>query len=111
MTLTPRQKEVLDFIRDYRRDIGYSPKLEEIARFMCVSKVTIHGMVRTMVGKGVLTHKQYKSRSLVPVEDSDARLRAWCQSAREALLRGHHVKLVSQLDAILADKGLAGGAA
>jgi SOS-response transcriptional repressor LexA len=43
MALTKRQKEILDFLRDFLNERGYSPSFEEIAdRFGYSSLATVH---------------------------------------------------------------------
>lgn len=41
MELTPRQGDILRFIRRFRRQHGYGPTLEEIAAFLGISRVTV----------------------------------------------------------------------
>lgn len=52
--LTRRQRQILDFYRDYSADHGLSPTLEEVARHFEVNKVTIFGHVSELERKGVL---------------------------------------------------------
>jgi len=69
MNLTPRQLEILDFIRDFRRMRRYSPTLEEIGRHFGVSKVTVLEHVRALERKGAVRHVKYVARSIEPVVD------------------------------------------
>lgn len=62
--MTPRQMEVLTFIRDYRVRVGYSPTLQEIADDMGITKVTVFEHVSALVEKGLLRHLAHKARSL-----------------------------------------------
>ena len=39
--LTPRQLQILTCIRDARRNLGYSPTLQEIADELGISKITV----------------------------------------------------------------------
>lgn len=53
--LTRRQRQILDFYRDYSVEHGISPTLEEVAQNFGVNKVTIFGHVAELERKGVLT--------------------------------------------------------
>ena len=55
--LTRRQKEILDFFRDYCDREGISPTLEEIAEHFGVNKVTVFGHVAELERKGVLRRR------------------------------------------------------
>ena len=69
MHLTRRQKEILDFIREYLERKGYAPSLEEIgARFGLSSVATVHKHVQNLVEKGLLRKAWNRSRSLELVE-------------------------------------------
>ena len=53
--LTKRQKEILDYIREYLEAEGYAPSLEEIgSRFGLSSVATVHKHVQNLVEKGLL---------------------------------------------------------
>ena len=39
--LTPRQLEILIYVRDYRRSHGYSPTMQELADSLRITKVTV----------------------------------------------------------------------
>lgn len=65
-TLTPRQLEILMFIRDGRRTFGYSPTLQEIADHIGISKITVFEHVEALVEKRVLRRRSNRARSLEP---------------------------------------------
>jgi repressor LexA len=70
MALTRRQREILDFIRQFIRENGYSPSLEEIGKHFGLSSVaTVHKHVHHLVQKGQLRKAWNRSRSVEPVED------------------------------------------
>jgi repressor LexA len=70
MALTRRQREILDFVREFIRENGYSPSLEEIGRHFGLSSVaTVHKHVQHLVQKGQLRKAWNRSRSVEPVED------------------------------------------
>lgn len=62
--LTPKQLRLLTFIRDFRRKMGYSPTMQELADEFGVSKVTIFEHVEAVQKKGFLERLRHKARSL-----------------------------------------------
>jgi repressor LexA len=69
MSLTRRQREVYDFVREFLAERGYSPSLEEIgARFGLSSVATVHKHIQHLVEKGYLRKAWNRSRSVEPVE-------------------------------------------
>ncbi|OGE25666.1 repressor LexA [Candidatus Daviesbacteria bacterium RIFCSPHIGHO2_02_FULL_39_12] len=55
ITLYRRQKEILDFLKQYINKYGYSPTLGEIANAIGVSSLaTVHEHLQTLVQKGVI---------------------------------------------------------
>ncbi len=55
ITLYRRQKQILDFIKQYINKYGYSPTLGEIAEALGVSSLaTVHEHLQTLAGKGVI---------------------------------------------------------
>src|SRR3989338_4830276 len=55
ITLYRRQKEILDFLKQYINKYGYSPTLGEIANAIGVSSLaTVHEHLQTFVQKGVI---------------------------------------------------------
>lgn len=69
-TLTPKQKEILDFIRAYRQKRGLSPTQREICEeFGYSSFGTLQKHIRLLLEKGALVRDWNKRRSLVLVEE------------------------------------------
>ncbi|HPT28297.1 MAG TPA: transcriptional repressor LexA [Bryobacteraceae bacterium] len=65
MALTPRQKEVLDFILKFSEQHGYSPSFEEIAGGVdLASLATVHKHVSALEQKGYLKRRFNESRSI-----------------------------------------------
>lgn len=65
MNLTPRQKTIVDFIRQYRKEHqNVSPTYAEIATAMGVSTVTIHEHIHALAAKGVVSFDARQVRSL-----------------------------------------------
>ena len=65
MTLTKRQKEVLDFLVNFLNKHGYSPSFEEIARSLkLTSLATVHKHITTLERKGFVRRAYNQSRSI-----------------------------------------------
>lgn len=65
MTLTPRQKQVLDFINNYTKKQGLSPSLEEIKKRLKLKAVsTIHQHIKALELKGYLQKQKNQPRSI-----------------------------------------------
>jgi len=68
MNLTPKQLNVLRFIRKFRDAHEYAPTLEEIAREFDVSKITALQHLRALEKRGAVRRRRYQSRSVEIVE-------------------------------------------
>ena len=69
MALTPRQRQIYDFICAFVVEKGYSPSLEEIGEEFGLSSVaTVHKHVQHLVEKGFVRKSWNRSRSVEPVE-------------------------------------------
>lgn len=65
MTLTKRQKEVLDFLVGFVNKNGYSPSFEEIGRALrLTSLATVHKHISTLERKGFIRRGYNQSRSI-----------------------------------------------
>ncbi|MGC1782936.1 MAG: transcriptional repressor LexA [Acidobacteriaceae bacterium] len=65
MAITRRQKEVLDFIRQFVERCGYSPSFEEIAHGLDLSSLaTVHKHISNLERKGLLQRAHNRSRSI-----------------------------------------------
>lgn len=65
MALTPRQKEVLDFLVAYIERNGYSPSFEEVAMGLNLSSLaTVHKHVTALEQKGYVKRRYNESRSI-----------------------------------------------
>lgn len=63
--ITKRQKEVLDFIKIYKKKNGYSPSLEEIKRHLGLSAVsTAHHHVKALESLGFLSKEENQPRAI-----------------------------------------------
>jgi len=68
MFLTEKQLSVLNFIRDFIRDRGIAPTLDEMSQFFHVSKITIYEHVSALEKKGALRKTKNLARSIELVE-------------------------------------------
>ncbi len=70
MYLTKRQRELLDFLKEYISRQGYSPTFEEIAgHFNFRSKGTVYKHILNLKKKGFITKDWNKSRSVELISD------------------------------------------
>ena len=68
--LTKRQKQVLDYIRNFKKIKGYSPSLEEIEKYLRLSSVsTAHYHVKSLENQGYLKKTENSPRSIEVFED------------------------------------------
>jgi len=71
--LYKRQKQILDFIRQYIQKNGFSPTLTDIARALGVSSLaTVHEHLTTMVKKGLI--KRYKGSVEISLSKNEVEL-------------------------------------
>lgn len=63
--LTPKQKQILDYIKKYIKEKDYAPSLEDMRRrFKLSSRSTIHQHVETLREKGYLSKIENQPRSI-----------------------------------------------
>ena len=63
--LTPRQKQVLDFVTSYTKKRGFAPSLEDIRKRLRLSSVSnIHQHIETLRKKGYLEKQKNQRRSI-----------------------------------------------
>ena len=77
--LTPRQIEIMLYIRNYRISNGCSPTLREIAAKAGVSRVTVFGHIEALIEKGMLIRDPNKVRSLILNSDAEE----YCQQLED----------------------------
>lgn len=66
---TKREAEVLDFVRAYRRENGYSPSQVEVAKYFKVKIPTAHQHIHSLREKGYLVLVKGKKRSITTPQD------------------------------------------
>jgi site-specific DNA-methyltransferase (adenine-specific) len=64
MSLTPKQKQILDFIKKYLKKNGYSPTQGEIAKYFRSAKSTINEHIKKLQENKYLEKTNYKARSI-----------------------------------------------
>jgi repressor LexA len=63
--MTPRQLELLSFIRSFIAGHGYSPSYDEMADGLCLkSKCGIHRLVTALAERGFIRHLPRRGRSI-----------------------------------------------
>jgi repressor LexA len=72
LMLTEKQIRVLRYFRDYRRQKGIAPTLEEAAVALGVSKITIHEHLNQLTKKGAIHRDRAKARAVAILHDPDA---------------------------------------
>ncbi len=72
LMLTEKQIRVLRYFRDYRRERGISPTLDEAAKALGVSKITVHEHLNQLNRKGAIHRDRAKARAVAILHDPDA---------------------------------------
>lgn len=72
LMLTEKQIRVLRYFRDYRRERGIAPTLDEAAQALGVSKITIHEHLKQLTRKGAIYRDRAKARAVTILQDPDA---------------------------------------
>lgn len=65
--ITPKQKQVLDYIEEYYQANQFAPTLKEIAKKFKRSVPTIHQYIKALVDRGRLQHNILETRGILPV--------------------------------------------
>lgn len=71
LMLTEKQIRVLRYFRDYRREKGIAPTLDEAAQALGVSKITIHEHLKQLTRKGAIHRDRAKARAVSILHDPD----------------------------------------
>ncbi|MBN1325456.1 transcriptional repressor LexA [Candidatus Falkowbacteria bacterium] len=70
MSLTKRQKEILDFINQYTEENGYAPSYREIAKKLGLSSVsTVCEHIQALESKGYLKMEPNEARSIEVIDE------------------------------------------
>jgi SOS-response transcriptional repressor LexA len=113
--MTPRQRNVLDYIETHWEKHDYGPSYRDIAQRMEMSLSAAYNIVANLRGMGALHVRQGKARAIYPVEvhkklfiapDTDAK------RMREALVEIRDIASVSEgveFYVMIAERGLGKG--
>ena len=71
--LTPNQAKVLGCIRDFIREHGWAPTLDEIGQRAGVAKPTVQQYLQALEKKGAIRRRRYAHRSIEVVEPRPSR--------------------------------------
>jgi repressor LexA len=73
-SLNPRQRQILDFLRDHSRDHSYPPTVREIGRAVGLSSSsTVQNHLNTLETRGYITRDPAKSRTVEIVDTEGSR--------------------------------------
>jgi repressor LexA len=73
-SLNPRQRQILDYLRDHSRDHAYPPTVSEIGRAVGLSSSsTVQNHLNTLETRGYITRDPAKSRTVEIVDAEPAR--------------------------------------
>jgi len=70
MDLTPRQADVILYVRNHRHLHGYAPSVREISATLQISRATVMGHINRLEKKGLLRRTAGHHRTLEVVDDS-----------------------------------------
>lgn len=76
MELTPRQADILIYIRNFKHLNGHSPTFREIAEALNLSRATTVGHIKRMIKKELLVSTRQKARTLEIVADMKKKFEA-----------------------------------
>ncbi|MCE2422442.1 MAG: transcriptional repressor LexA [Gemmatimonadetes bacterium] len=114
--LTPRQREMLDFIEGFCRFRRYAPSLEEIAQhFGYRSVATVHEHLTNLECKGYIRRTHYQRRSieltnsLLGTEDVGIRLGAVELPLRGTVAAGEPIEAIAERETIAVPEDMISG--
>jgi repressor LexA len=106
--ITKRQKEMLDYLRDYIVEHGYAPTLEEIGRhFSLASLATVHKHLSNLERKGRIRRLANHSRAMELVPEPSAG-RAVEVPLLGRVAAGTPIEPVEALETVMLPEGLLG---
>ena len=74
MNLTPRQREILDFVKEFTLESGYPPSVREIGRHFHIYPRAAFDHLKALERKGYLRRKQTTSRGIELLDFTERRL-------------------------------------
>jgi repressor LexA len=103
MFLTEKQLAVLNFIRDFIRDRGIAPTLDEMSQYFRVSRITVHEHVNALEKKGALTKTRNMARSITLVAPAAAAAVSRTLPVRGRIAAGAAIEAIETDDAFALD--------
>lgn len=73
MNLTPRQREILDFVKEFTLESGYPPSVREIGRHFHIYPRAAFDHLKALERKGYLRRRQTKSRGIEILDFTERR--------------------------------------
>lgn len=69
--LTPKQKDILEFIASFTKENGYAPSLEEVGSHFGLKAIsTVHQYIKTLKKKGYLKKEENQPRGVTLLENT-----------------------------------------
>jgi len=107
--VTPRQMQILRFIRDHEQEHGYAPTMQELADELGISKVTVFEHLEHLRRKGLVKRRRHEARSMALTERVVLpQRRAGSLPLAGVIAAGEPIDAVSQPQTIDADEFFAG---
>ena len=72
MTLTPKQKKIIDFITSYQQGKGFSPTHKEIGKKFHLAISTVHEHLSALEKKGYIKKEHGQARTLETINPNDS---------------------------------------
>ena len=108
MTLTRRQRKILDFVREFSERRGYAPTLHEIGKhFGLRSPATVHKHLRNLEERGALKRRWNHSRA-IEILPEEGTARAYHLPLVGAMEAGRPLELMSAEETVPVPAGLVG---
>lgn len=61
---TPKQADVLDYIRQHLNETGYAPTYDEIGEYLGICRATVFGHIDALERKGLIQRTKNCARSI-----------------------------------------------
>jgi repressor LexA len=92
MNLTPRQLEIVKFMRKYAAEHEYAPTMQEIADHLGISRPTVFEHIEALEARGAITRQRTRSRAIELVPELLSR-------PHEVRIEGFQLPLVGRIAA------------
>jgi repressor LexA len=99
--LTKRQRQILDFVTDFKRRLGYSPSYREIAdNFELSSTATIHEHIKMLEDKGFIATNHNSARSIELIKMETNWTQAFELSLAGLITAGEPIEAIEERESI-----------